>query len=183
MVVTFLLDFAAARRGNFAPRDASALNRMVLVYAVPLALFAGTVTTSRGELSQVIPLVIALCVAIIGLYGVPQAHFIRADMTTVERPLCAFDAVSAFSSITHVPRMAVAGVYTQNRLLLMLAQENTRCFGPTMRASSSRSRCSSRRALKAMPPMVRSRRSIANFPIRSPRPGTPTACAKGAAAA
>jgi hypothetical protein len=42
---------------------------MVLVYAVPLALFAGTVTTSRGELSQVIPLVIALCVVIIGLYG------------------------------------------------------------------------------------------------------------------
>jgi hypothetical protein len=42
---------------------------MVLVYAVPLALFAGTVTTSRGELSQVIPLVIAFCVAIIGLYG------------------------------------------------------------------------------------------------------------------
>jgi hypothetical protein len=69
MVVTFLLGFVAAWRGDFGPRDASALNRMVLVYAVPLALFAGTVTTSRGELSQVIPLVIALCVAIIGLYG------------------------------------------------------------------------------------------------------------------
>jgi len=36
--------------------------------------------------------------------NVPQAHFIRADMTTVERPLCAFDAVSAYYSITHVPR-------------------------------------------------------------------------------
>ena len=69
MVVAFLLGFVAAWRGDFGPRDASPLNRMVLVYAVPLALFAGTVTTSRGELSQVIPLVIALCVAIIGLYG------------------------------------------------------------------------------------------------------------------
>src|SRR6202043_1618617 len=37
--------------------------------SVPLALFAGTVTTSRAALSQDIPLVIALCVAIIGLYG------------------------------------------------------------------------------------------------------------------
>jgi hypothetical protein len=69
MVVTFLLGFVAAWRGDFGPSDASPLNRMVLVYAVPLALFAGTVTTSRGELSQVIPPVIALCVAIIGLYG------------------------------------------------------------------------------------------------------------------
>ena len=69
MVVTLLLGFVAAWRRDFGPRDASTLNRMVLVYAVPLALFAGTVTTSRGELSQVIPLVIALSVAIIGLYG------------------------------------------------------------------------------------------------------------------
>jgi hypothetical protein len=43
---------------------------MVLHYAVPLALFAGTVTTSRAALNQDIPMVIALCAAIIGLYGV-----------------------------------------------------------------------------------------------------------------
>src|SRR3984893_4423169 len=35
-----------------------------------MALFAGTVTTSRAALSRDIPLVIALCVGIIGLYGV-----------------------------------------------------------------------------------------------------------------
>jgi malonate transporter and related proteins len=70
MVVTFLLGFVAAWRRDFGPKDASILNRMVLVYAVPLALFAGTVSTTRAELSQDIPLVIALCVAIIGLYGV-----------------------------------------------------------------------------------------------------------------
>jgi hypothetical protein len=70
MVVTFLLGFLAAWRHDFGSTDASTLNRMVLLYAVPLALFAGTVTTSRAALSQDIPLVIALCVAIIGLYGV-----------------------------------------------------------------------------------------------------------------
>jgi hypothetical protein len=70
MVVTFLLGFVAAWRHDFGSKDASTLNRMVLLYAVPLALFAGTVTTSRAALSQDIPLVIALCVAIIGLYGV-----------------------------------------------------------------------------------------------------------------
>ncbi|MEH2567214.1 AEC family transporter [Bradyrhizobium sp. AZCC 2289] len=70
MVVTFLLGFIAAWRHDLGPKDASVLNRMVLLYAVPLTLFTGTVTTSRTALSQDIPLVIALCLAIIGLYGV-----------------------------------------------------------------------------------------------------------------
>jgi len=69
MVVTFLVGFVAAWRHDFGSKDASTLNRMVLVYAVPLALFAGTVTTSRAALSQDVPLVIALSVAIICLYG------------------------------------------------------------------------------------------------------------------
>jgi malonate transporter and related proteins len=70
IVVTFLLGFVAAWRHDFGPTDASMLNRMVLGYAVPLALFAGTVSASRAELSQDIPLLITLCVAIVGLYGV-----------------------------------------------------------------------------------------------------------------
>jgi malonate transporter len=69
MVVTGLLGFVAAWQHDFGPKDAPILNRMALVYAVPLALFAGTVTTSRAQLSQGIALVIALCVAIIGMYG------------------------------------------------------------------------------------------------------------------
>src|SRR5580658_5412617 len=69
MIVTVLLGFVAAWHHDFGSKDAPILNRMVLVYAVPLALFAGTVTTSRAQLSQDIPLVIALCVSIIGLYA------------------------------------------------------------------------------------------------------------------
>jgi malonate transporter and related proteins len=70
MVFTVLLGFVASRRHDFGSKDASILNRMVLHYAVPLALFAGTVTTSRAALGRDIPLVIALCVGIIGLYCV-----------------------------------------------------------------------------------------------------------------
>ena len=69
MVVTFLLGFVAAFRGDFGPKDAAILNRMVLLYAVPLMLFVGTVSTPCAELSQDLPLLIALCVAIVGLYG------------------------------------------------------------------------------------------------------------------
>ena len=49
MVVTFLLGFVAAWRHDFGSKDATVLNRMVLRYAVPLALFAGTVMTSPGD--------------------------------------------------------------------------------------------------------------------------------------
>ena len=70
MVVTFLLGFVASWRRTFGPKDASILNRMVLVYAVPLALFTGTVSASRAELSLDIPLLMAPCVAIVGLYAV-----------------------------------------------------------------------------------------------------------------
>ena len=70
MIVTFLLGYVAAWRHDFGSKDASTLNRMVLRYAVPLALFAGTVMTSRAALSQDIPLVITLCIAIICFYFV-----------------------------------------------------------------------------------------------------------------
>src|ERR1700693_6363298 len=70
MVVTFLLGFVAAWRHDFGSKDAPTLNRMVLLYAVLLALFVGMVTTSRAALGQDMPVVTALCVAIIGLYGV-----------------------------------------------------------------------------------------------------------------
>ena len=39
MIVTVLLGFVAAWHHDFGPKDAPILNRMVLVYAVPLALF------------------------------------------------------------------------------------------------------------------------------------------------
>jgi malonate transporter len=84
LVVTFLLGFVAAWRHDFGPREASVLNRMVLVYAVPLALFAGTVTTSRRELGQDLPLIFALGVAIMGLFAIVLlvCHFlIRLPMS------------------------------------------------------------------------------------------------------
>ena len=34
MVVTFLLDFVAAWRGDFGPKEAAILNRMALLYEI-----------------------------------------------------------------------------------------------------------------------------------------------------
>jgi malonate transporter and related proteins len=48
MVVTVLLGFVAAWYHDFGSKDAPILNRMVLVYAVPLALFAVRPRTSHN---------------------------------------------------------------------------------------------------------------------------------------
>jgi malonate transporter len=68
IVFTLLLGFVAAWRHDFGPKEASVLNRMVLLYAVPLALFVGTVGTSRADLVQDIAFVVAIFVAIVGFY-------------------------------------------------------------------------------------------------------------------
>jgi len=68
IVVTLLLGFVAAWRHDFEATDASVLNRMVLLYAVPIALFVGTVGTPRGDLAQDVAFAVAICVAIVGVY-------------------------------------------------------------------------------------------------------------------
>src|ERR1700688_5324908 len=75
IVFTLLLGFVAAWRHDFGPKEASVLNRMVLLYAVPLALFVGTVGTRRTDLVQDIAFVVAIFVAIVGFYVLVFALF------------------------------------------------------------------------------------------------------------
>jgi malonate transporter and related proteins len=70
IVITFLLGFVGAWRGDFKREHASVLNRLVLTYALPLMLFAGTLSTSRASLGQGVPLLIVSCVAVVGMYAV-----------------------------------------------------------------------------------------------------------------
>src|SRR3984893_15757087 len=105
MVVTFLLGFVAAWRRDFGPKDAAILNRMVLRYAVPLMLFAGMVSTPRAELSQDLPLLIALCVAVIGLYGA----VLLLSRLAFRRRLSASALAALTASAPAVPFSAVLG--------------------------------------------------------------------------
>ena len=70
IAVTFLLGFVGAWRGDFKREHASVLNTLVLTYALPLMLFAGTLSTSRASLGQGVPLLIVSCVAVVGMYAV-----------------------------------------------------------------------------------------------------------------
>lgn len=69
VVVTFLLGFVAAWRSDFRRQDASILNRLVLTYALPPMLFVGTASTPRAQLSQSVLLLVAVGVAILGMYA------------------------------------------------------------------------------------------------------------------
>jgi len=67
---TMLLGYLAARHHRFGPKDATVLNKMVMTYALPLSIFVGMVSNSRTALLQDIVVLIALLVAIVGVYGI-----------------------------------------------------------------------------------------------------------------
>ncbi|MCU1428244.1 MAG: transport protein [Actinomycetia bacterium] len=68
-IVTVLFGYLAARTHEFGRKDAPVLNRMVITFALPLAIFTDTVGTSRQGLIGDIPMLIVLVVAIVGTYG------------------------------------------------------------------------------------------------------------------
>ena len=65
VIVTLALGMLAGWRRDEDTQAAESLNRMVLVYALPLALFAGTITVSRQELISEWPLLVALLAGIV----------------------------------------------------------------------------------------------------------------------
>ena len=69
-VITVILGFVAAKRHDFVAADASVLIKMVMHYALPLALFVGTIRTTRVSLLDDVPLLIGLFVAMVALYVV-----------------------------------------------------------------------------------------------------------------
>src|ERR1700751_866635 len=127
MVVTFLLGLVAAWRHDFGSKDASTLNRMVLQYAVPLALFAGTVMTSRKALGQDLPLALTLCVGIIGFYcvaflfsrmiGAATAFFKVAYAVIISRELKSFPMLKCSSDLwVCAPRSFETAISTSPKL-------------------------------------------------------------------
>jgi malonate transporter and related proteins len=69
VVVTLLLGFLAGRRHDFESKQATTLNRMVMLYALPLALFAGMTGVSRDQILSQGALALAIFVGMIGGYA------------------------------------------------------------------------------------------------------------------
>jgi malonate transporter and related proteins len=85
VVVTLLLGFVAGWHQDFDSAHALILNRMVMLYALPLALFAGIVGIARDQVLTQGPFALAILIGMGGGYAVVflvSYHFIRRDLMT-----------------------------------------------------------------------------------------------------
>lgn len=67
-IATVLLGYVAAWHHGFSRAEASILNRMVLTYPLPLAMFVDTISTPRAALIADLQLLLVLSAAILGVY-------------------------------------------------------------------------------------------------------------------
>jgi predicted permease len=77
VVLTLLLGYLAGWHHDADTDVAAVLNRVVLTYALPLALFSGTVSNSRAQLLGDLPLALALLIGLVVPYVVTVllAHY------------------------------------------------------------------------------------------------------------
>jgi hypothetical protein len=68
LIVTLALGFFAGWHHDFTSAQASVLNRVVLLYAPPLMLFAGMVTIKRSTLTSDLGLAAAIATGMLGTY-------------------------------------------------------------------------------------------------------------------
>ena len=91
IVITLIFGFIAAWHHDFDGKQATILNRMVMLYALPLNLFAGMVATSRTQLASQVPLALsiflAMVVAFALAYVVIRYVFRREPMTAALQAL------------------------------------------------------------------------------------------------
>jgi malonate transporter and related proteins len=103
LIVTLAIGFLAASRHDFTSEQALVLNRMVLLYALPLLLFAGTVTIRRSTLTSDLGLAVAILAGMLGAYLVT---FLIARLA-LHRPL----GVSALTALAvGAPAIPFVGV-------------------------------------------------------------------------
>src|SRR3984957_20320999 len=70
IVVILLLGFFSGWHKDFTGDQATILNRMVMLYALPLLLFGSTVSISRSRLLENVPLALAGAAGIISSFFV-----------------------------------------------------------------------------------------------------------------
>ncbi len=66
IVVTLLLGYFAGSRHDFSQDQASVLNRMVMLYALPLLLFTGILSTPLSEISKSMDVFLWISVGMVG---------------------------------------------------------------------------------------------------------------------
>lgn len=78
IIVTLLLGYFAAWHKDFNAAQSTVLNRLVMLYALPITLFTGMLSVKRSVLLEQLDMAGVLLVSMVGVYGVVffVAHFI-----------------------------------------------------------------------------------------------------------
>ncbi len=71
VIVTLGVGYIAGARGDYAFSNAGLLTKLVMLYALPMSIFSGMVTTPRSLLMGLGPLAIILVVGLILMYFIP----------------------------------------------------------------------------------------------------------------
>ncbi len=113
VVLTLLLGYLAGWHHDADTGVAAVLNRIVLTYALPLALFTGTVANNRGQLLGDLPLAVALLIGLVVPYVavVFIAHYlVKRDLA--ESAMWGLVMGSPATSFTGLPVLtAVVGAH------------------------------------------------------------------------
>src|SRR5271166_328868 len=81
-----MLGFAAGWHQDFDGKQAAILNRMVMLYALPLNLFAGMMSTARDQVLAQRPLALAILLGMAGSYAL---------VLVIARYLCGRDLMTS----------------------------------------------------------------------------------------
>jgi malonate transporter len=109
IVITLLLGFIAGWHQDFNANQATILNRMVMLYALPLALFSGMVGVPREQVLSQAPLVLGILAGMAGGYAVVflvSRYFFRRDLAAATLQALAISG----------PSVPVVGVAVLGRL-------------------------------------------------------------------
>ena len=109
IVVVLLLGYFSGWHKDFSGDQATTLNRMVMLYSLPLLLFGSTVSISRAKLQENVPLALAVAAGMIGSFFIVllAARFVfRRDLgtsalqaLTIGGPAVPFVGVSVLGSL------------------------------------------------------------------------------------
>lgn len=99
IIVTLLFGFISAWRKDFSSSDVPILNRMVISYAVPMSIFAGTITTTRKYLTENISIIFLILAGVIIMYVL--AYFLWRHI--LKRSLSESALVAMVASAPAVP--------------------------------------------------------------------------------
>jgi hypothetical protein len=129
MIITLMLGFVAGWHHDFELKNATILNRMVMLYSLPLLLFASMVGMSRDQVLSQGPLAIAILAGMAGIYAVTfiiSRYVLGSDPITAS--LRALAKTASAGSIYRIPAADIEDVVVSSLREHLVANRDKKVF-------------------------------------------------------